>query len=147
LKLAAFLLAAAVSLTGCATAVAGTPHPDPAVIAQLAQERGCQAAGDRLIAAASTVVKRMDGGDTSMGTVSAMMAELPLQDIGVDIGRQCGRDLVGPEYSRILIEVNALSPTTWFGRMAQQGTLTGLCNLDESSIPINEQARMVCAGR
>jgi hypothetical protein len=68
--------------------------------------------------------------------------------MGVGIGRQCGRDLIGPEYSRrILVEVNALSPVTWFGRMAQQATLTGLCNLDESSIPINEQARVVCAGR
>lgn len=147
MKLAAFLLTAAVSLTGCATAIAGTAHPDPAVTAQLAQERGCRAAGDRLIAAISTVVKRVDGGDSSMGAISAMMAELPIQDIGVDIGRQCGRDLVGPEYSRILVEVNALSPATWFGRMAQQGTLTGLCNLDGSSIPINEQARLVCAGR
>jgi hypothetical protein len=100
-----------------------------------------------LIAAASAVVKRVYGGDTSTGAVSAMMAELPIQDIGLDIGRQCGRDLIGSEYSRILVEINALSPATLFGRMAQQGTLRGLCDLDESSIPINEQARVVCAGR
>ena len=147
MTLTAFLLAAAVSLTGCATAIAGTPHPDPAVTAQLAKERDCRAAADRLIGAVSTMVKRVDGGGTSMGTVSAMMAELPIQDIGADIGRICGRDLVGPEYSRILVEVNALSPATWFGRMAQQATLTGLCSLDGTSIPINEQARVVCAGR
>jgi hypothetical protein len=110
------------------------------------QQRDCRAAGDGLIAAIGTVVKRVDSGAVGGESVTAMFAQVPVEQLGRDLGRECGQFLIGTEYSRIIVEVNNLSPATLFGRQAKHGSLLGLCDLDGVPIPLSQQARVVCAG-
>jgi hypothetical protein len=79
---------------------------------------------------------------------TAIMDAVPVTQLGQNLGRQCGRELVSPAYSQILTRVNALAPATLLGRVAHQAVLTGLCsNLDPTVFQLDTQARVVCAGR
>jgi hypothetical protein len=59
----------------------------------------------------------------------------------------CGPQMISGEYSRLLVEVNAQSATTIFGRIALNAAITGLCRVDGTTIVLDQQARLVCAGR
>jgi hypothetical protein len=55
--------------------------------------------------------------------------------------------MINGEYSRLLVELNAQSATTIFGRIALNAAITGLCRVDGTTIVLDQQARLVCAGR
>jgi len=135
-------------LAGCANSVAGTARSDPRVVAQLAQERNCQSAVDDLVTTITTLTQRIDSGTLADLQNTAIMDEVPVAQLGQNLGRRCGRELIGSAYSQILDRVNALTPSTFLGRAAHQAVLTGLCaDLDPAVIPLDAQARLVCAGR
>lgn len=132
---------------GCAQPIAGVAQADAAVVAQLTTERGCRAAGDTLIATVQTMLQRVDTGGFKAGSIDAVIAEIPVTELGLNMGRQCGLELIGAEYSRVLTTVNAMQPATVLGRMAQQGALSGMCGVDGTPIVLDQQARLACAGR
>jgi hypothetical protein len=135
-------------LAGCANSVTGIAHSDPRVVAQLAQERNCQSAVDELVTTITTLTQRVDSGTLADFQDLAFMDAVPVTELGQNLGRQCGRELIGSAYSQILNRVNALTPATILGRAALQAVLSGLCsNLDPAVIPLDTQARLVCAGR
>lgn len=76
-----------------------------------------------------------------------VLAEIPVVELGQSIGRQCGRELIGAEYTRVITTVNAMEPATVLGRMTQQGAPNGMCRVDGTTIVLDQQARRACAGR
>jgi hypothetical protein len=145
----AFAIAVAtLLLVGCSTSVAGRAAADHEVVARIAQERACHSAGEAIIIAVRTMVRRVDSAGYLDGpTAEAMMKEIPVADLGRDLAGSCGRELIHAEYSRLLVALNGEPVSTLFGRVALNAAISGLCNVDGSSIVINQQARVVCAGR
>ncbi|GAA0927651.1 hypothetical protein [Pseudonocardia zijingensis] len=134
-------------LVGCTQAVAGSAAADPAVVARLAQERECRAAGDAIVTAVRTVVQRVDNGGLLDGSAAdAMIGEVPITRLGSNLSNSCGPELVSAEYSRILVEVDAEPATTFFGRIALNAAIIGLCRVEGTSIVLDERARRVCVG-
>jgi hypothetical protein len=142
------LVLASLLLAGCSQAVAGTATADPVAVARVAQERACRSAGDAIVTAVRTMVQRVDSGGFLDGpTASAMMREIPVAELGRNLAGSCGRELVSGEYSRLLVELNAQPAATIFGRVALSAAITGLCHVDGTTIVLDQQARLVCAGR
>jgi hypothetical protein len=142
------LVVASLLLAGCSQAVAGSATADPVAVARVAQERACRSAGDAIVTAVRTMVQRVDSGGFLDGpTAGAMMREIPVAELGSNLAGSCGRELVSGEYSRLLVELNALPAATIFGRVALSAAITGLCQVDGTTIVLDQQARLVCAGR
>lgn len=142
------LAVASLLLGACSHAVAGSATADPAAVARIAQERACRAAGDAIVTAVRTMVQRVDSGGFLDGpTADAMISEIPITQLGTDLAGSCGREMVSAEYSRMLVELNGQSATTVFGRVALNAAITGLCRVDGTYIVLDQQARLVCAGR
>jgi hypothetical protein len=134
-------------LAGCSTAVSGLGHPDPQVVAQLERERGCQSATDDVVVTVSALVQRIDTDASAVLDSEAIMSQIPAHDLGENLGRQCGREMIGSAYSDVLVRVQALAPVTAFGRLAHNAVLRGLCNMDQTSLDLETEALVVCAGR
>lgn len=89
-------------------AIVGVAHSDPAVAAQLTIERGCHTVGDAFTSTVRTLLQRVDTGGFGGGSIAAVLAEIPVVELGQSIGRQCGRELIGAEYTRVITTVNAM---------------------------------------
>jgi hypothetical protein len=141
-------IVASLLLVACSHTVAGSATADPAAVARVAQERACRSAGDAIVTAVRTMVQRVDSGGFLDGpTADAMISEVPLAELGTNLAGSCGREMISGEYSRLLVELNAESAATIFGRIALNAAITGLCRVDGTTIVLDQQARLVCAGR
>ena len=142
------LIVASLLLVACSRTVAGSATADPAAVARVAQERACRSAGDAVVTAIRTMVQRVDSGGFLDGpTADAMISEIPVAELGANLAGSCGPQMISGEYSRLLVELNAQSATTIFGRIALNAAITGLCRVDGTTIVLDQQARLVCAGR
>ncbi|MCO1653901.1 hypothetical protein [Pseudonocardia humida] len=120
---------------------------DPGVAAQIAREHGCRSAEDDMVTTIETVVRRVDSDASALLDAEAIMRQVPARDLGENLGRECGRELIDAAYSSILVRIQDLDPTTVYGRVAHNAVLTGLCGDDVSRFELDAQARVVCAGR
>lgn len=142
------LALASLLLVACSQAVAGSATADPVAVVRVAQERACRSAGDAIVTSVRTMVQRVDSGGFLDGpTADAMIHEIPIAELGTNLARSCGLEMVSAEYSRMLVELNAQPAATIFGRVALSAAISGLCRVDGTSIVLDQQARLVCAGR
>jgi hypothetical protein len=94
------------------------------------------------------MIQRVDSGGFLDGpTADAMISEIPVAELGTNLAGSCGPEMISGEYSRLLVELNAQSATTIFGRIALNAAITGLCRVDGTTIVLDQQARLACAGR
>lgn len=138
--------------SGCAQMVQGTPSADPVAVQQVAAEakqsrqvRECDAATDAAAQAVASVIRR---GEVDLTDATAAVEGIIQLGVFGELGNACGPQLIGPAYSRLLVDTSELTPSTYLGRGTQNATLNGMCSgVDPSVITLNPQAQIVCAGR
>lgn len=132
-------------LGGCARAVTGTPTVNEAaaaeVRAEVKQKRDCEAARVDLTTSITDALKQAEsdfaGGARALTTLLSSSAPR-------DFGSTCGTELVGPAYSQMLIDVQAVPLTGSSATILRSSLLRGLCP-SRGAIELTPEAQQVCA--